>query len=268
MDQTPLSAGITLFDVFTTEAIVFKAISKVLASNFIDATFMITEAGIFIQECAGSGSIIFEAVLRRMAFLGWKLPQINQPGSILCIGFSTADLKTALDRITKTDSFRMYVDSHQPEIIRMEITTRLGAKTEKYITRKKTKLAELIPPSYDGFNPTVVIQSTSFKKTTTDANKNSKAKIRITAQGYGMVIEGTGSQLRGLKDNWGQWDPKGTIVYSEEISTQKFHSFSELAVQTISKNIQIYAGEINPLRLRADAGSLGSVSMYLQPDGT
>lgn len=260
------SANSTLFDVFTTEAIVFKAMSKVLASNFIDATFLITEAGIFIQECSGGGSIIFEAVLRRNAFLGWRLPQINQAGSILCIGFSTADLKTALDRITKTDSFRMYVTSQQPEILRMEITTRLGVKTEKFITTKKTNLADLIPPSYDGLSPTVVVQSGSFKKTTTDANKNSKPKIRVMAQLTGLIIEGTGSQLRGLKDNYGEWDPKGSILYSEEISTQKFHSFSEMAVQTISKNIQIYAGDVNPLRLRADAGSLGSVSMYLQPD--
>lgn len=255
-----------LLDIVTEESIVMKAISKVLSKNFIDATMLISPMGLFIQECLSDMSVVFEAVLRSQKFLTYRMPTIEREGSVLCLGFSVEDLKNALDRITKTDHFRMYIRAEEPHVLHMEITNEAKkSKTHKFITLKSTKLSDVIPPTYVDHQPTVVVACTHFKKVTADAYKNSKVKIRIYAQKNGCMIEGTSSQIRGNQDLFGTWDDKAPIIYDEIISTQKFHSFSEMAIISVTKTIQIYATESNPLRLNADAGGLGRVSLYIQP---
>lgn len=253
-----------LLDLYTDESIVMKSVSKVLSKNFIDATFIVSAQGLFLQECADNMSLVFEVILRSQKFLRYLIPTIDREGSVLQLGFSVEDFKNALDRITKTDHFRMYIRAEEPYVLHMEITNEAKkSKTHKFITLKATKLSDVIPPTYIDHMPTVVVASTHFKKVTADAYKNSKVKIRICAQRSGCMIEGTGSQFRGLQDHFGTWDDKGVVVYDEIISTKKFHSFAEMTPCT--KTIQIYAHESNPLRLNADAGGLGRVSLYIQP---
>lgn len=255
-----------LLDIFTDESIVFKSVSKVLSKNFIDATFIVSQQGVFLQETLQDMTLVFEMVLRSQKFLRYRMPTIEREGSVLCLGFSVEDLKNALDRITKTDHFRMYIRADEPHVLHMEITNETKkSKTHKFITLKNTKLSDVIPPTYVDHQPTVVVSSTHFKKVTADAYKNSKVKIRIYAQKTGCMIEGTSSQIRGNQDLFGTWDDKGVVVYDEIISTKKFHSFAEMAIISVTKTIQIYACEQNPLRLNADAGGLGRVSLYIQP---
>jgi hypothetical protein len=253
-----------LLDIYTDESIVFKSLSKVLSKSFIDATFIVSAQGLFLQESLADVSIVFEIILRSQKFLRYLIPTIDREGSVLQLGFSVEDFKNALDRITKTDHFRMYIRSEEPYVLHMEITNEAKkSKTHKFITLKSTKLSDVIPPTYVDHMPTVVVAATHFKKVTADAYKNSKVKIRICAQKNGCLIEGTGSQFRGLQDHFGTWEERGLILYDEIISTKKFHSFAEMTPCT--KTIQIYAAQENPLRLNADAGGLGRVSLYIQP---
>jgi hypothetical protein len=253
-----------LMDIYTDESIVMKSLSKVLSKSFIDATFIVSAQGIFVQETTDNMTLVFECVLRSQKFIRYLIPTIDREGSVLQLGFSVEDLKNALDRITKTDHFRMYIRAQEPYVLHMEITNEAKkSKTHKFITLKSTKLSDVIPPTYVDHMPTVVVASTHFKKVTADAYKNSKVKIRICAQKNGCMIQGTGSQFRGLEDSFGTWEEKGLVIYDEIISTKKFHSFAEMTPCT--KTIQIYAHEANPLRLNADAGGLGRVSLYIQP---
>lgn len=268
MEKDVVTGSQTLVEFRTDRAKVFQAIAKILEKNFIEATFMVTEHGIFLQESNSTGdgtaSIIFEVMLRRQKFLVYTVPIVESPDATVCLGFSTSDFKNALDRIIKTDSFRMYVLASDPEILHLEIISSAGNRTEKFITLRKTTVGQVIPPNYNDHIPTVVIQPSPFRKATTDANKNSKTQVKISAQTHGLRIEGTGSQIRGLKDTFGKWVDGQPEIYNELISTQKLHSFSEIAVSNIAETIQIYAsGDGRPLKLSADAGSLGTVSMYL-----
>lgn len=256
--------NLLLLDIYTDESIVMKALSKLLSKSFIDATFIVSQHGICIQECVTDMSLVLEVILRSQKFLRYLIPTIDREGSVLQLGFSVEDFKNALDRITKTDHFRMYIRAEEPYVLHMEITNEAKkSKTHKFITLKATKLSDVIPPTYVDHMPTVVVASTHFKKVTADAYKNSKVKIRICAQRSGCMIQGTGSQFRGLEDHFGTWDDKGVVVYDEIISTKKFHSFAEMTPCT--KTIQVYANSENPLRLNADAGGLGRVSLYIQP---
>ena len=266
MQNPNVTAGEIIFEAYTDESIVFKSLSKLLSKSFIDATFIVSQHGVCIQEALADMTLVVEVILRSQKFLTYRMPTIEREGSVLCLGFSVEDLKNALDRITKTDHFRMYIRADEPHVLHMEITNEAKkSKTHKFITLKSTKLSDVIPPTYVDHQPTVVVACTHFKKVTADAYKNSKVKIRIYAQKNGCMIEGTSSQIRGNQDLFGTWDDKAQIVYDEIISTKKFHSFAEMAIISVTKTIQIYACAENPLRLNADAGGLGRVSLYIQP---
>lgn len=266
MQAPSVAASEILFEAYTDESIVMKSLSKLLSKSFLDATFIVSPQGIFCQESLDDMTLVVEVVLRSQKFLRYRMPTIDREGSVLCLGFSVEDLKNALDRITKTDHFRMYILASEPHVLHMEITNEAKkSTTRKFITLKSTKLSDVIPPTYVDHQPTVVVACTQFKKATSDAYKNSKVKIRVCAQKNGCTIEGTSSQIRGNQDLFGTWDDKGSVVYDEIISTKKFHSFSEMAIISVTKTIQIYACESTPLRLNADAGTLGRVSLYIQP---
>jgi hypothetical protein len=256
------------FEFYSDEAMVFKCLSKHLHKNYIDATFMITEHGIFLQENTDKGLVMTECMFKIEKFLYRKIPEFEEKGSIISLGFSTKDLKDALDRIAKTDHIRFYVLVSNYNVLHFEITSpSKGTNIYKFITLKKTSISNITSPNYTDHQPTAVIQGSHFKKATTDAYKNSKTTVRIRAQEFGVLMEGTGSAMRGFSEIFGQWRPGMPEIYNEMLSTPKIHSFSDIA--PVAKRVQIYAcADDRPLKIMADLGGIGSISFYLQPDVT
>lgn len=262
-----------LMEFFIEEARVLKAIAKILEKNFTMATLIVTEQGMFLQENNGDPdkndpvTVILEVLLKRQKFLRYTIPIIEPPGGELCLGFSTSDLAVQLGGVRKTDQMRMYIIAAVPNILHFEITNlRSTSRSTKSVTLCTTKIGRVVTPPYADHIPTVVVEAASFKQTTTHANKNSKARILISAQDRGIKMESP-PQIRPFSDYFGQWVPDGEVFYQEWLSTARFHSFSEIATANIAKAVQIYAcRDGKPLKLTADAGDLGTISMYLQPE--
>ncbi len=227
---------------------------------------MITEHGIFLQENTDKGLVMTECMFKIEKFLYRRIPEFEEKGSIISLGFSTKDLRDALDRIAKTDHIRFYVLVSNYNVLHFEITSpSKGTNIYKFITLKKTTISNITSPNYTDHQPTAVIQGSHFKKATTDAYKNSKTTVRIRAQEAGVLMEGTGSAMRGFSEIFGQWKPGMPEVYNEMLSTPKIHSFSDIA--PVAKRVQIYAcADDRPLKIMADLGGIGSISFYLKPD--
>lgn len=268
MDAQPVGPNQKLVEFHTEDGMVFKCLSKVLQKNFTNATFMVTEKGIFLQENTEKALVMLECMLKKENFLKYDIPRFETPGSVICLGFSTKDFKEAVDRIMKTDEYKMYILQSNYSILHIEITNpSKGSKIYKYITLKKTEISPVVSADYNDHEPTAVVRAAQFKKATTDANKNSKNRIKIRAQQKGVLLEGTTSQIRGFREVFGDWTDGQNEIYSEYLSTPKLHSFSDMAAA--AKTIQIYAcADDRPLKISCAAGRLGTVSYYLQPDVT
>jgi hypothetical protein len=250
---------------------VFKALSKIIKANFTKASFIITEAGIFLQENNGGKTpndpvtAILEIVLRREKFDLFTIPHIEGSGYI-CLGFATLDFKTAMERVSKTDSVRMYVLQENPSLLYFDILDSKGVNiSTRYITLIQTEIGHVTPPEYEEHLPVANVKMSEFKRSTTEASKISKTKIRVSTQKTGMMFESIGSSMRAFRDPFGSWVDGAPLVFSEELSTARIHSFSEISATNIER-IRIYSEEEKPIKFQCDAGHLGTVSLYLQPD--
>lgn len=250
---------------------VFKAISKIVKANFTKASFIVTQSGIFLQENNGGKTkndpvtAILEIILKREKFDLFVIPQI-EGGGYLCLGFTTLDFKTAMERVTKTDSLRMYVLQENPSLLYFDILDSKGVNTStRFITLIQTEIGHVVPPEYEDHLPVANVKMSEFKRSTTEASKTSKAKIRVSAQKTGVLFESVGSTIRGVKDPFGTWMEGNPLIFSEELSTARIHSFAEMSATNVER-IRIYSEEGKPIKLQADAGALGTVNLYLQPD--
>lgn len=268
MDSQAVSGDRNILYFHTDNGMVFKCLSKILNKNFIDAAFMITQRGIFLQENTENHSVMIECLLKSEKFLNRMIPTFEDPDAAISLGFSAKDFKEAVDRIMKTDQLKMYVKESNYSLLHIEISNpSKGTKIFKYITLKKTNPSSVISQNYDDHNPTAVIMASQFKKATTDANKSSKTSIRIRAQQTGILMEGTASNISGFREMFGNWIDGAPEIYDEFLSTAKLHSFSDVA--PVAKTIQIYAcDDDRPLKISAAVGELGTISFYIQPDAS
>jgi len=265
-----MKKGVERFlDIGTDEAIVFKCLGKVLLKNFSEGSFMITQHGIFVSENTDDESVLLESLLKREQFTTFVIPTFENQNSTLKLGFSTRDFQQATDGITKTDSYRMYVLASKPNILCILITNDTKKKKcERFIPLRNTKISNVTSPSYQDHLPTATVTSAQYKRSIVEAKKMSKHKVRIKAQKFGAIMESPESQMGGFKETWGtiegltEEEQQKLMVYHELIATARLHSMAELV--QITKTIRIYACSNNkPLRLCANAGSLGSISLYL-----
>jgi hypothetical protein len=277
MAATPNQA---LLDFRMEEGRIMKTVARILEQNFVNATLIVTELGIFVQENNGDKemnipcTIILEVFLKRQFFNYWLMPRIepsaeNQAPGEICLGISTSDLKKALHQVNKTDSLRVYVLASDHSKLYFDITKSSGGMSStKWVTLVDNPIGRIVPPTYKDHRPTVVVSAQDYKRITTDANLNSKQKVKFSAQENGILIEGTSSSIRGLRHCIGEWDDSKDIIYSAKLSTQRLHSFSQVSVNNIAKTIQIYVcNNGNPVKLSCQALSLGTISMYIQEEG-
>lgn len=264
MEDSDVDPTKRLFEFGTNEAIVFKQISKALHKIFIDSVFIITSHGIFLQDSLEGNSLVLELRLKSQKFTPYNMPTFEREGSSIVLGFSTKDFKDALERITKTDHFCMYVLEANPNYLHMEIwNPNKSGRVYKFITLKRSSINDILTSSYQDHNPTVSILPTQFKKATADAGKNSKNLVLITGQKRGLKIEGIETQLTGLKEVFGEWiEGSQDIVYQQYISTKRLVAFSEIVA--LSKNVQVYATIGKPLKISCSTGDLGMASIYLK----
>lgn len=272
IDKMQESGGELMLDIATPEGKVFKCISKILKANFSEASFIVTDTGIFVQENNGDiknpkdpVTVVVEVFLKKEKFSRYRIPKIDGNG-VICLGFSTTDLKDILDRVNKTDQLKIYMYSSCHTKIHFDIVGKKDTVSTKFLALVKRNLGEVIPPLYVESNPTAVIDSRAYRSTIVDIWKTSKINICIIAQEKAISIEGTGSEIKGQKDVFGTWIQGEPTIYNETLSTSRFHAFSEVSACSISTMIRIYAcPNGDPLRISADAGSLGAISMYVQP---
>jgi len=256
-------------NIHTSDSIVFKCLSKLLLKNFTEATFMVTEQGIFVQENKEDDTVLIESFLRRDKFDGYIIPKFQNEGQVIIMGFSTKELQQALDGITKTDRIRMYILMDRTDTLCFEITNEAKKKnSSKFILLKKTNICNTTSPAYDDYKPTAVVDSVQFKRAMTDANKSSKQHVRIRAQESGAVMTAPKeSQISNFREIWGNWveDMVTPVFYDKELSTSRLHGIGDLA--PLTKLVRIYAcSDGRPLKLMVDACGLGTISIYLQPD--
>lgn len=264
----PKSSGPAMFlDISTTDSIVFKCLSKLLLKNFMDATFMVTDRGIFIQEGEEGGAVLIECILNRNKFDSFIIPKFQNKNQVIILGFSTKELQQALDSISKTDHIRIYILQERTDILCFEMTNPTKKKNStKFISLKKTNICDVVSSNYDDHIPTASPISALFKRALTDANKCSKQKVRIIAQDAAVVmVPSKESQISNFKEMWGTWIEGAPVIYDTELSTSKLHAIGDLA--PITKLIRIYAcPDDRPLKIMVDACGLGTISIYLQPE--
>lgn len=258
---------IKFLDIKTQEAIVFKCTGKMLLKNFDKATFIITKQGLYFSENTEDKAIMLEGMFKREKFLCFKIPEIGD--NVIQLGFNTKEFCNAVDGIAVTDSFDMYVLASNPKLLHIEIKNPNKHKhCERTITLIDPHISGVVSPTYEDFKPTATIASKQFKRAVVEVKKNSKQKVRIQAQESGTIMTGAESQLSGFKEKWGTLNGdtdeeiKSKFVYDEWIPTQRIHSVSEITQMT--PTIRIYAvGGGRPLKIAADAKSLGTISYYL-----
>jgi hypothetical protein len=252
----------------TREPQVFKSVSKTLYKYFTDSTFMINSQGIYIQEGKEDMSVLFESFFRKEQFDKFIIPKFEDPNATIILGFSTKEMEKALEGVTKTDNLRIYVRTDDTNNLHLHITNESkGKNSYKFIRLKKTKICNIISLSYKDSDPTAVVHGPQYKKGMTEINKAaSKIKVRLRAQENGMIVVPPDNvQISAFREVWGNYIDGQQDIYDEQISTAKLHAVSELA--SITKNIKIYAcGDGKPLKIALNAGQLGTIAIYLQPD--
>ena len=256
---------ITILDIRTTEALVFKSISQVLKKNFLNATFVFTPKGLFCQESSGD-YLIVEILLGSDKFIKpWKIPVVEYGGFSL-VQFNTDNFFEALKRVQKLDKLRLYIFENDSRTLHIEIynDTR-NTQILKSVPLIDIALSAGVPQSFQGIDPTATIIGGVFKKATADIYKQSKLSVRIVARLTGGQMQATNTDINPHAESFGTINMSEPIVYDELISTQRIHHFSAMAAGGVSKNIYIYAIKDHPFRLKADAGTLGIVSMYISP---
>lgn len=245
---------------------VIHALSVILAANFQSATMIVLDEGIFIQESHDS-TMIFECKLHRDRFLTYQIPKISnseENPSYITIGFSTADFKTAADKIGKTDTVEISI--HPSNLDRCKITTTKGNSTnilEKSFNLIKTSIGDVVPPIYQDHIPTVTILVASFKSVFSAFKKSKNALVVISAQKEAISINDEQSQIINSGGKFGNWDPKAPILCSFTVPLIRIQSFGEVNLINGKDTIRVYAIPGVPLRLSANVASLGIVNMYL-----
>jgi|SRR5579885_847059 len=266
MEET--NAVKNFLEIVTMESQVFKSISKALHKYFNEAAFMITNAGIFLQESKADASILLEFFLKREQFDRFIIPKFEDANSTIILGFSTKEMQKALEGITKTDCLKIYIRTDDINNLHMHITNPTRGKNSfKFVRLRKTNICNTLSPSYNDNTPTAVVNGAQYKKGMTEINKAaSKTKIRLRAQPEGaIIVPPEGAQISGFREVWGNYIEGQPDIYDEQLSVTKLHVISELAC--ITKLVKIYACEDDrPLKISLNAGQLGQISVYLQPD--
>jgi len=268
-ELTPYSNGqqpSPYFLLFESPAAPWKSIAKVLRANFLQATLMINQFGIYIQENTENGGTMFEASMQGQLFKMWHIPTFENPESVICLGFDTKDFCEQLESVTKTNNLKIYVLASDVKTLQMDILGKDGT-SHKFISLVNTKPGNLIASDYKEHMPTARVPGLRFSKVGTAAEKQSKLKVRITAQDKGIVVSSTSSTVRGFREDLGDWVDGKQILFDDVFSTARFKSFGWMGKTDVSRFIRIYAvpGGL-PLRLSANVGDLGTCSLYLNPE--
>lgn len=270
----------TFLNISTQNAMVFKCLAKLLFRNFLTASFIINEYGLFVQESTQNECVLVESLFRRDDFLQFNIPVFQNPNDIILLGFSTKEMDTALGGITITDHCRLYVLTNDPSILYIHITNpSKGKNSLKSVRLMKTEISKLLSNSYKDHMPTALIASAQFKKGMAEAKKALKEaqKARIRAQccvTNGIMITGAivtppeDFQIGGFAETWGNYVQGQPDIYDENISISKLSSIGEMA--QVTKIIKLYVCDGRPLKFSMNVGcgnhTLGVVSIYLNPE--
>lgn len=253
------------FVFFQSDGMTWKSLSKVMKANLLQATIIIRDTGIFVQEYL-EGIAIFECYLKREKFGSFFIPTFENPeSSFILLGINTVAFAKQLDSITKTDSLEIYVLASDVKTIHFEIIKKDGTRTShRYMPLLDPVISNTVSAvDYQDHLPTCNPLSDRLYKVSVEAAKHSKTQIRIMAQQSAIMIKPGTESNGGFDELFGEWNRSVAPVFNCLISTPRFRSFAEM--QKVTTRFIIYALPGLPLKMTADVGSLGTCSLYLFP---
>lgn len=255
----------SIITIKTNEGIVLKHIARLLHTTFLEATLMIDEKGIFIQEAREGHTVLIEVWLRKEKFLIFKTAMVSAQDQLIAFALGLVTFKENTDGIRKTDSVTLSVGASDTDTLQiLTENTQRSKESLKSVKIKAPKIDGITPPIYDTSNPTVTVIAGEFKRVLADAKKYSKNGLRIMSQKNSMRLIGISGIVSGSQETWGNWIEGEEVVYDEIFPTSRISSMIEVA--PITNSVRIYAPSPNmPLKFVADAGSIGTISIYIQP---
>lgn len=251
-------------EIVTSKANALKCLFKFIVKNLISGTLLITERGIYLQESREDASVLIEFVLWRQKFVKFRIPKFENPDSVIQLGFSAKTLASHLDSAKMKDTCRIFIKSTDVSCLYVQLTNNGGKNSLKYLSLQAPTINSTISPSYEDHKPNALVKALNYKQVISEMWKISKSHVEIQGQDFGIKISSASSQMGGVIEFWGEWDPRAPVLYRALIPTARLKSITEMTSATEYILFYLPPQITSPLKLKCDVKNIGVVSIYLQ----
>lgn len=252
-----------LFVAKTADGHCLKILAELLSPNLQTADLMLSKDGIKLlsEDDSSKMKILFDLCLDQAKFqpFVYKFTEEVYP-----IGLNLKHLHDMLKNVKKRDSVELSIDDDRITDLNIQIIPKeLSPVTRCSIKIKPSQISELddlpVLPQRG-----VLIQSTEFQKMCKSFIKINTI-VLIEAKQRSIKFSCSDNGLIDRSSEFGETigldDGDDEVIYSEKFETEQILKISKIS--GLSKTIQVYFANGQPIKFKSDVGNSGTISVYV-----
>ena len=241
----------------TNEGYTIKILAELLQNIIKTASFRVTHQGIFLRMFDSRECILVDVELHSDKFHKYELEEEFN------IGINLIHFYRMLKSIKKKDELALYTIDGEPDLLYIEVYPKDHEGMSRSVIHAEFLQCVDITLPTEYTNP-VIIPSDKYQRTIKEMINLGDGSIDILMKKYFLKISCESNQIYQSSVFFGDVSDE-----SPDRFHQKFHN--EFFTRTIkltglSSEIYVYGDIGLPLKLKTNAGHVGNVSIYINPN--
>jgi proliferating cell nuclear antigen PCNA len=243
-----------IFHAKTNEGYIIKILIELLQQVIKTACFELNHKGIFLRMMDSQRKILVDIELDANHF---NIFEIKEP---MYVGLNLMHLYRMLKSIKKKDSLVLRIDSDNASQLQLIVHPQDNNRmTKSFIQIQNIQNITVdLPMAYD--HP-VIISSNEYQRALKDMNSINQ-NIQVQLRKHSFYLSSVAENVFSRTVQFGELDDETDMLYDEQFEMEQFIRI--LKVAGLSKILHVYGSKDLPLRIKAQVGQLGKISIYMK----